>query len=176
MNGFEHQVAGHMIWEGMVQEGLAVERMFTTAITPRGATRGTKSSAATTTPGRWPATASFWRRAVTSITARRAIWRSPRGYAGEFPRRLHDRRRLGTLPSTAPRHNHAGNRRTTVGTIRRLRTLALQPLPGIDAGQVAASLNGTPLAVAHDVEQGTATLRFKSEVLINAGQTLNVVG
>jgi hypothetical protein len=26
MNGFEHQVAGHMIWEGQVQEGLAVER------------------------------------------------------------------------------------------------------------------------------------------------------
>ncbi|MEI7534028.1 MAG: GH116 family glycosyl-hydrolase [Verrucomicrobiae bacterium] len=26
MNGFEHQVAGHMIWEGMVLEGLAVER------------------------------------------------------------------------------------------------------------------------------------------------------
>jgi len=26
MNGFEHQVAGHMVWEGMVLEGLAVER------------------------------------------------------------------------------------------------------------------------------------------------------
>ena len=26
MTGFEHQVAGHMIWEGMVTEGLAVER------------------------------------------------------------------------------------------------------------------------------------------------------
>jgi len=26
MNGFEYQVAGHMIWEGMVQEGLAVTR------------------------------------------------------------------------------------------------------------------------------------------------------
>lgn len=26
MNGFEHQVAGHMIWEGMTLEGLAVER------------------------------------------------------------------------------------------------------------------------------------------------------
>ena len=26
MNGFEHQVAGHMLWEGMAQEGLAVER------------------------------------------------------------------------------------------------------------------------------------------------------
>ncbi len=26
MNGFEHQVAGHMIWEGMVMEGLAVTR------------------------------------------------------------------------------------------------------------------------------------------------------
>ena len=26
MNGFEYQVAGHMIWEGMVTEGLAVAR------------------------------------------------------------------------------------------------------------------------------------------------------
>jgi uncharacterized protein (DUF608 family) len=26
MNGFEHQVAGHMIWEGMTMEGLAIER------------------------------------------------------------------------------------------------------------------------------------------------------
>lgn len=26
MNGFEHQVAGHMIWEGMLQEGLAIFR------------------------------------------------------------------------------------------------------------------------------------------------------
>ena len=26
MNGFEHQVAGHMIWEGLLLEGLAVER------------------------------------------------------------------------------------------------------------------------------------------------------
>ena len=26
MNGFEYQAAGHMIWEGMVQEGLAVTR------------------------------------------------------------------------------------------------------------------------------------------------------
>jgi non-lysosomal glucosylceramidase len=26
MNGFEHQVAGHMLWEGMVEQGLAIER------------------------------------------------------------------------------------------------------------------------------------------------------
>lgn len=26
MNGFEHQVAGHMIWEGLVEKGLSVER------------------------------------------------------------------------------------------------------------------------------------------------------
>lgn len=26
MNGFEYQVAGHMIWEGLVQEGLAITR------------------------------------------------------------------------------------------------------------------------------------------------------
>ena len=28
MNGFEYQVAGHMIWEGLVQEGLAITRML----------------------------------------------------------------------------------------------------------------------------------------------------
>ena len=28
MNGFEYQAAGHMIWEGLVQEGLAVTRML----------------------------------------------------------------------------------------------------------------------------------------------------
>ena len=26
MNGFEHQIAGHMIWEGMTEQGLAIER------------------------------------------------------------------------------------------------------------------------------------------------------
>jgi non-lysosomal glucosylceramidase len=26
MTGFEHQAAGHMIWEGLVAEGFAVER------------------------------------------------------------------------------------------------------------------------------------------------------
>ena len=39
MNGFEYQVAGHMLWEGMVQEGPGHRRgRSTTAITPRGAT------------------------------------------------------------------------------------------------------------------------------------------
>ncbi|MFO0829583.1 MAG: GH116 family glycosyl hydrolase [Phycisphaerales bacterium] len=28
MSGFEHQVAAHMIWEGLVEEGLAIERMI----------------------------------------------------------------------------------------------------------------------------------------------------
>ncbi len=28
MNGFEYQVAGHMIWEGMLMEGLAIARMI----------------------------------------------------------------------------------------------------------------------------------------------------
>lgn len=28
MNGFEYQVAGHMVWEGLVQEGLAITRML----------------------------------------------------------------------------------------------------------------------------------------------------
>ena len=79
MNGFEHQVAGHMLWEGMLLEGLAIDARCTTVTTPRVAIRGTKWSAATTTPVRWPVTACSWRPAVTSIMARKAIWPLPRG-------------------------------------------------------------------------------------------------
>ena len=35
MNGFEYQVAGHMIWEGLVQEGLAVTRAVHDRYHPR---------------------------------------------------------------------------------------------------------------------------------------------
>ena len=48
MNGFEHQVAGHMIWEGMVQEGLAVERAIHDRYAAANAIRGTRWNAAIT--------------------------------------------------------------------------------------------------------------------------------
>ena len=72
MNGFEYQAAGHMIAEGMVQEGLGRHpRRSTTATTPRAATPTTKSNAATTTPARWPATECSSASADSNATDRR---------------------------------------------------------------------------------------------------------
>ena len=65
MDGFEYQAAGHMIWEGLLTEGVAVSGRCTSATMRTGATRGTRSNAATTTPGRWRATESTSPRAVS---------------------------------------------------------------------------------------------------------------
>jgi non-lysosomal glucosylceramidase len=52
------------------------EKETTTATTPRAATRGTKSSAATITRAQWLATASSFRPAASSTTARASTWAS----------------------------------------------------------------------------------------------------
>jgi hypothetical protein len=51
----------------------------TTATTPPSTIPGMKSSAATTTPARWPLTACFWGCVVSSTTGPRPGWASPRG-------------------------------------------------------------------------------------------------
>jgi hypothetical protein len=59
MNGFEYQVAGHLIAEGMLLEGLAVTRAVHDRITPAAAIRGMRWSAAIITLVQWPAMAFF---------------------------------------------------------------------------------------------------------------------
>ena len=94
--GIEYQVAGHMAWEGMSPRRWPSAAASTSATTPRSTTRGTRSSAATTTPGRWPATASSLACAASSTTARAASSGfAPRLTPGGLPRGLHRRRGLG---------------------------------------------------------------------------------
>ena len=49
MNGFEYSAAIHMIMNGLVEEGMTCVEAIRAATTASGATRGTSSSAATTT-------------------------------------------------------------------------------------------------------------------------------
>jgi non-lysosomal glucosylceramidase len=73
MNGFEYQAAGHMVWEGLVREGLAVCR----AVHDR-------YHAARRNPWNevecgWRVTAFTRRRVATSTMGRRGTWASRRG-------------------------------------------------------------------------------------------------
>ena len=76
MNGFEYQVAGHAIWEGMVMEGLAVTRAVHDRYhAGRAKTRGTKWNVATTMCAAWPVTACSLPPAASEYQrARRDTW------------------------------------------------------------------------------------------------------
>ena len=73
--GIEYQVAAHMIYEGMIEEGLAIVRAPATATTafpapPSAAILGTRSNAAATTRGRCRVGRCSWPPRVSISTAR----------------------------------------------------------------------------------------------------------
>ncbi|MGA2035802.1 MAG: GH116 family glycosyl-hydrolase [Thermoguttaceae bacterium] len=108
MTGFEYQVAGHMIWEGLVEEGLAVTR----AIHDR-------YHASRRNP--WnEVECGQLRRLSGGLRLRVPRAEGPFGVraaldARGFPRRLHRRGRLGHLPPEARRAGAAGNDRAQLG-------------------------------------------------------------
>ena len=116
MNGFEHQVAGHMIWEGMMLEGLAVER----AVHDRyHASRrnpwneiecGDHYARSMASYGVYLAACGFEYHGPKAAHRFRA-----KAVAGEFQMRLHERGRLGELCPKSGRGQMAGARRRALG-------------------------------------------------------------
>ena len=126
MNGFEYQVAGHMIWEGMVQEGLAVTR----AIHDR-------YHASRRNPWNEVECGDHYARAMASygvfLAACGYEYHGPKGHLGFAPRltpedfraRLHHGRRLGHVQPEARRREPAGGDRSESGPLARPAPLAL---------------------------------------------------
>ena len=81
--GIEYQVAAHMIYEGMIEEGLAIvkgarDRYDGIPRAQSAATPGTRSSAAATTRGRCRVGRCCWPPRVSGATARPGRSNSPR--------------------------------------------------------------------------------------------------
>ena len=147
----------------------------TTATTPRGAIRGTKSSAATTTPARWPATACSWRPAATNITGRRAIWRfAPRLTPENFRAAFTDGRRLGhAFASSATSTAQRETLELKWGKLR-LRSLAFE-LPGnAPPKSVRVTLNDVEVQSKHHMEGNRAIIELTSETILQAGGQLKI--
>ena len=99
MNGFEYQVAGHMIWEGMVR-GRAGRHPGHPRPLPRLAPQPLERGRVRRPlrPRPWPATASSWPPAATSTTGPKGhLGFAPRLTPERLPRRLHRGRGLGQL-------------------------------------------------------------------------------
>lgn len=174
-NGAEYQVAGHMIWEGMVREGLAVARAVHDRYHP-----------SRRNPWNEVECGDHYARSMASY----GVYLAACGYEHHGPKR-----HLGFAPRLTPerfraaftaaegwgsfaQENEAGSRTARVqlkwGKLA-LKTMALNAARGAKRDKVSATLAGQPVAARVAAEAGgRALIAFTPEITVSAGQELVV--
>ena len=174
MNGFEYQAAGHMIWEGMVQEGLAVTRAIHDRYHP-----------ARRNPWNEVECGDHYARSMASY----GVFLAACGYEYHGPKRF-----LAFAPRLSPedfraafttaegwgtfsQKDDAGRRKVALvvrwGKLA-LKTLALVPAAGAKPTTATATLAGKPVEAELTVADGRVMIRFAKDVTIEAEQELAV--
>jgi non-lysosomal glucosylceramidase len=174
MSGFEYQVAGHMIWEGMVKEGLAITR----AIHDR-------YHASRRNPWNEVECGDHYARAMASygvfLAACGYEYHGPKGYLAFAPRLTPgDFKAAFTAAEgwgTFAQKRDGGTQRERIevkwGRLR-LRTLAFTPPPDAKPGRVSVMAGGRPVDAAHVVRDGRVWISLAADVMIEGGQSLDV--
>jgi len=173
MNGFEHQVAGHMIWEGMVQEGLAVER----AVHDR-------YHASKRNPWNEVECGDHYARSMASygvfLAACGFAYNGPGGQIGFAPRLTPENFKA---PFTTAEGWGTYSQKAAGGGLRsaiavkwgqvRLRTLELAA--SAQTGSVVAKVGDKRVEASVVCREGKATVSFRDDVLLQAGQSLDLL-
>jgi uncharacterized protein (DUF608 family) len=174
MNGFEYQAAGHMLADGMVTEGLAVTRMI-----------HDRYHASRRNPYNEVECGDHYARSMAShgvyLTACGFEYHGPKGHMGFTPRLSPERFEAawtgaegwGSYSQKAAGATLKASLVTRWGSLR-LRTLALGSLAGSPGKRVTATAAGAPLACRVATKQGRAIITFTRDVVLKAGQTLEV--
>jgi len=172
MNGFEHQVAGHMIWEGLVLEGLAVER----AIHDR-------YGAAKRNPWNEIECGNHYARSMASFGVFLAAcgyeYHGPQGRLAFAPRVRPENFRAafvtaegwGSYAQTIDAGGHRAAVELKWGALR-LRSLALASPRG--GATVEVRRNGAPAPAGHRRTDGQLTVEFASDMRLVAGDRLDI--
>jgi hypothetical protein len=175
MNGFEYQAAGHMVWEGLVQEGLAVARAVHDRYHP-----------SRRNPWNEVECGDHYARSMASygvfLAACGCEYHGPKGRLGFDPRLSPEDFRAAFTAAegwgTFAQKREGRTQRATVdlkyGRLR-LRTLQIA-LP--ESGQpksVAVRLGGQPAAAGHSLDGRRLTLTLGAETVIEPGKALEVV-
>ena len=172
MNGFEYQVAGHMIWEGMVQEGLAVTR-----------TIHDRYHASRRNPWNEVECGDHYARSMASygvfLAACGYEYHGPKGYLAFAPRLTPENFRAAF--TTAEGWGTFSQKRTDASqpeTIQlrwgklRLRILAFAIPKNAKPAEVAVTLGGKRLECSHVVENGQVQVTLAADAVLEPGQTL----
>ena len=175
MTGFEHQVAAHMIWEGMVKEGLAIER----AIHDR-------YDSSFRNPWNEVEYGDHYARAMASYGVFIAVcgfeYHGPKGHIAFSPRLTPEDFRCaftgsegwGTFHQTIGKSGMTAAIALLWGTLH-LKTLALTCADGFRPTrvEVLAERRSVPAQIA--LVGGRAEIRFSTDVRLREGETLSVI-
>lgn len=174
MNGFEYQVAGHMISEGMVREGLAVGR----AIHDR-------YHASRRNPWNEVECGDHYARSMASYGLFTAAcgfaYHGPKGYMAFAPRLTPDDFKAAFTAAEgwgtfAQKHEGTSLRASLVvncGRLR-LRELALDLPDGAAGDQAAVTIDGKAVEATVQLGGRRAKVRLEAEVVLTEGQQLTV--
>lgn len=172
--GFEYQVAAHMIWEGLVEEGLAITR-----------TIHDRHHASKRNPWNEIECSDHYARAMAGYGVFLAVcgyeYHGPRGHLAFSPRISPDRFRAvftaaegwGTLEQTRAAGSQKQRIEVKSGQLR-LRSLAFDVAPGMTPKSVSTSAGGRALKPAFEAAGSRVTVSFSADCVVSAGQTLEV--
>ena len=174
MTGFEWQVASHMIWEGMVTEGLAVARLIHDRYQPR-----------LRNPYNEVECSDHYARSMASYGAFLAAcgfeYHGPKGHIGFAPRLSPDDFRAAFTAAEgwgSYSQKRQGGRLTAVlrpkhGKVR-VRTFALELPAGTKAGTVVVIADGKPAAASFVQTSARVVVTVRDELHVKAGETLEL--
>ncbi len=174
MNGFEYQVAGHMIWEGMVQEGLAITR----AVHDR-------YHALRRNPWNEVECGDHYARSMASygvfLAACGYEYHGPKGHLAFTPRLTPENFRAafttaegwGTFSQQRDDARQGDTIELKSGKLR-LRTLTFALADKANPKGVRVTVNGTEAACQHRVENAKIVIELAAETVLQAGQKIEV--
>ncbi len=174
MTGFEYQVAGHMIWEGLTEKGLAVTRMIHDRYHP-----------AKRNPWNEVECSSHYARAMAShgvyLAACGFEYHGPKAHLGFAPRLSPENFRAAFTAAagwgTFIQRSEVGGQRVEIqmkwGKLR-LQSLALELLPGQAAGKVTVTRRGKRQVASWEVRDRRLEVRLAEPIQLSEGEALEV--
>lgn len=174
MTGFEYQVAGHMIWEGMVMEGLAITRAIHDRYHP-----------ARRNPWNEVECGDHYARAMASygvfLAACGYEYHGPKGHLGFAPRLTPENFRAafttakgwGTFSQARTAESQIHTVELKWGSLR-LMSLGFVLPEGLKPRSVRVTLAGSPIPAKHTLVDGKLRIELGSALVLQAGQSLEV--
>jgi hypothetical protein len=174
MNGFEYQAAGHMIAEGLVQEGLAVTRAIHDRYHP-----------SRRNPYNEVECGDHYARSMASygvfVSACGFAYHGPVGYLGFAPKISPENFRAafitaegwGTFEQTVQANKHTAKFVVHWGQLR-LKTISLAVVTEEMPRNVRVTRSGQALEATLAIESGVAVIQFAQDTVVNAVDELIV--